>query len=238
MKIEIRSANEAHISGYVNAVERDSRVLPKQMCPKATTDFVEKVSAGAFGRAVSRNPNVRILLNHGKEIGSVGGGTLKLCEDAIGLHAEAVITDPETVSAAREGRLLGWSFGFENARDSWEPYRDGVQRRTLLDFELPEVSILTKTPAYIGTSVETRAAEDGVSVTERRGFDDNAEVCFADGCSSFPDGGSGISLRESGRTNAEVCDMSADTISADENMSNTAAFYEKQLEILKYKGEM
>lgn len=206
MKIEIRSANEAHISGYINAVERDSRVLPKQMCPKATSDFVEKVSAGAFGRAITRNPNVRMLLDHGREVGSVGGGTLKLREDAIGLHGEAVITDPETVRAAREGRLMGWSFGFEKAHDSWEPYREGVQRRTLLDFDLAEVSILTKTPAYIGTSVETRAVADGVSVTERRGFDDTVEVR----------------------------DMSV----SDDNMSNTAAFYENQLEILKYKGEM
>lgn len=62
MKIEIRSANEVHISGYINAVERDSRVLPKQMCPKATSDFVEKVSAGAFGRAIS--DIVRIIKKH------------------------------------------------------------------------------------------------------------------------------------------------------------------------------
>lgn len=210
MKIEIRSANEVRISGYVNAVERDSRVLPKAMSPHATSDFVEKVSAGAFGRAISRSPNVRMLLNHEREVGSVGSGTLKLHEDAIGLHADALITDREAVAAAREGRLMGWSFGFEKARDAWEPYREGVQRRTLLDFDLAEVSILTKTPAYIGTSVETRAAADGVSVMERRGFGDTIE------------------LR----------DMSAEIGSADENTSNMAAFYEKQLEILKYKGEM
>ena len=40
-EIEIRSANEAIISGYVNAVERDSKVLPKTMSPNAKTKFVE-----------------------------------------------------------------------------------------------------------------------------------------------------------------------------------------------------
>lgn len=28
MKIEIRNGGEIHVSGYVNAVERESRVLP------------------------------------------------------------------------------------------------------------------------------------------------------------------------------------------------------------------
>ncbi len=63
LKIEIRSSGEVHISGYVNAVERDSRVLPPQMAARATGSFVEKVSAGAFRRAISRNPNVRAICN-------------------------------------------------------------------------------------------------------------------------------------------------------------------------------
>lgn len=73
MKVEIRGADEVRISGYVNAVERDSRVLPAAMGAGATTDFVEKVSAGAFRRAIARNPDVRMLFNHEREIGSVGG---------------------------------------------------------------------------------------------------------------------------------------------------------------------
>ena len=53
MKIEIRS-DSVHISGYVNAVERDSRVLPPAMASEATRDFVEQVVSGAFSRAISR----------------------------------------------------------------------------------------------------------------------------------------------------------------------------------------
>lgn len=48
MQIEIRSANEVRISGYVNAVERDSRVLPAAMNPSARSNFVERVAAGAL----------------------------------------------------------------------------------------------------------------------------------------------------------------------------------------------
>ena len=33
---------------------------------------------------------------------------------------------------------------------------ENLKRRTLTDFDLTEVSILTKTPAYFGTSVEMR----------------------------------------------------------------------------------
>ena len=40
MKIEIRSADLMHISGYVNAVERDSKQLPASMAPGMTTPFV------------------------------------------------------------------------------------------------------------------------------------------------------------------------------------------------------
>lgn len=176
MKIEIRSATEMHVSGYVNAVERDSRVLPPEMACGANSQFVEKVGAGAFKRAIERNPNVRLFFNHEREIGSVSGGQLKLCEDNIGLHAEAVVKDPDIISAAKHGELRGWSFGFSGARATWEDVNATLKRRTLNDFDLSEVSLLTKTPAYIGTSVEMRSTEGAVEVREVRGSPDTAEV--------------------------------------------------------------
>ena len=181
MKVEIRNAGrEAHISGYVNAVERDSRVLPQSMCRTAAGPFVEKVRAGAFAKAIAANPNIRMLFNHDKnrEIGRTVDGTLKLTEDAIGLRAEAVITDPEVVSAAKKGELRGWSFGFTQPVDDWEPTsNDGIQRRNLSGFALDEVSILTKIPAYFGTSVEVRSLTDGEECfSELRAIDDAAEV--------------------------------------------------------------
>ncbi len=177
MKIEIRNGEELHVSGYVNAVERDSRVLPPEMAPGASTRFVEKVGAGAFKRALARNSDVRLYFNHEREIGSVSGGELRLSEDNIGLHAEATITDVEVVAAAKRGELRGWSFGFSGARSSWEDIGGGLKRRTLTDFDLSEVSLLTKTPAYIGTSVEMRSADENApEIREVRGSPDTAEI--------------------------------------------------------------
>lgn len=173
MNVEIRNESVI-ISGYVNAVERDSRVLPASMCSEATTPFVEQVEAGAFQRAIDAAADVKLKLNHEKTIGSVNGKTLTLKEDNIGLHATAEITDPEAVEAARNGELRGWSFGFRNPQSEWEEYKEGISRRRLKAFELDEVSILTKVPAYIGTSVELRGEE--CYCTERRGCEDEVNV--------------------------------------------------------------
>ena len=169
MELEIRG-NALHISGYVNAVERESRRLPARMCSKAKSDFVEKISAGAFGRAVSRAREIRLMFNHKRDIGGTADGTLTLSEDNIGLKANAVVTDPEAVEAARKGEFRGWSFGFSNAVDRWEDISDGLQRRTIDDLDLSEVSVLTVTPAYVGTSVEVRGED--VSETEYRSAED------------------------------------------------------------------
>lgn len=172
MELEIRG-NALHISGYVNAVERESRRLPARMCSRAKSDFVEKISAGAFGRAVSRAREVRLMFNHKRDIGGTADGTLKLSEDNIGLKAEATVTDPDVVTAAKQGELRGWSFGFTSAKDRWEDVSEGLQRRTIDDLDLQEVSILSVTPAYVGTSVELRG--ESLAETEFRSAEDSAK---------------------------------------------------------------
>lgn len=179
MKLEIRN-NALHISGYVNAVERESRRLPQKMCAKARSDFTEKISAGAFGRAIERAREIRLMFNHRRDIGSTADGTLKLTEDNIGLRAEAVVTDSEVISAVKRGELrgrsvlCGWSFGFTNAVDHWEDVSDGLQRRTIDDLDLHEVSLLSVTPAYFGTSVELRGED--IAETETRSTEDAGEI--------------------------------------------------------------
>ncbi len=174
MKIEIRNGAELHISGYVNAVERDSKILPREMACGAASDFVEQVGAGVFKRAISRNPNVRLLFNHQREIGSVKGGELELREDNIGLFASAKITDTEVIAAAKRGELRGWSFGFSGAKSRWETISEKLSRRFLTDFDLSEVSILTKEPAYVGTSVEMRG--EAAEIHEFRCFEDEISL--------------------------------------------------------------
>ncbi|MBQ7939470.1 MAG: HK97 family phage prohead protease [Clostridia bacterium] len=173
MKIEIRSATEAVISGYVNAVERDSRVLPRQMCPGATGDFVERVKAGTFAKAIARGHPIEVRFNHGRTLGTTENGSLLLKEDNIGLYAEATVHDPEVIRSARNRKLRGWSFGFTKITDDWEDAGEGIQRRTLSDIDLGEVSILTECPAYIGTSIEMRG--ESTAVKEVRGAEDAGE---------------------------------------------------------------
>lgn len=172
MRIEIRG-DRVHISGYVNAVERDSKVLRNRDGP-----FVERAEAGVFQRALERGTDVKMKLNHGRDIASTGDGNLKLQEDNVGLHAEAVISDPETVREARAGHLTGWSFGFTDLAPCYEEQPDSeIRRRTLRDIDLAEVSILTISPAYIATSVEVRS--EGAA-SEIRSTDDVPDITTYD----------------------------------------------------------
>lgn len=151
MKIEIRSEDCAVISGYVNAVERRSKVLMRPGAPP----FREIVRPGTFKKALDKGNPVALKLNHERTLCDTGSG-LELREDNVGLYASATVTDKETVDAARSGKLTGWSFGFCCVHDTWRSDEGGIELRELDDIQLDEVSILTKTPAYIATSVEVR----------------------------------------------------------------------------------
>lgn len=168
MRVEVRG-DQVFISGYVNAVERDSKVLHNQDGP-----FVERAKAGVFRRALERAGNVMLKLNHARDIGSTREGNLKLREDAVGLYAKAIVKDPETVKEARAGHLTGWSFGFSDLAPCYEQQEGSeVRRRTLNEIDLAEVSILTIAPAYIATSIEARC-EGGAS--ELRSIEDAPDV--------------------------------------------------------------
>lgn len=160
MNIRITN-NTLEIDGYVNAVERFSKPLTG-----AIGRFIERIRAGAFGRAIKRNPDIRMLLNHDpeRELASMRDGTLELREDSIGLKAHATITDADVIEKARQGRLTGWSFGFYDMPDGVEAGdENGMPVRNVKDLDLREVSLLddTKRPAYEGTLVEVRS--DGTS---------------------------------------------------------------------------
>lgn len=164
MKIEIRSSDRAVISGYVNAVERESRVLHRV----GGAPFREVVRQGTFRRALEDGKTVRLMLDHERNLCDTDSG-LELREDNIGLYARAEIADREVIRAAKENRLTGWSFGFRCKKDSWS--QDG-EVRTLEEIDLDEVSILTKTPAYTATSIELR---DSDGLQECR-FESNIQV--------------------------------------------------------------
>lgn len=164
MRIEIRN-DSVLLDGYVNAVERFSKPIPS-----IKGKFVEQIEARAFDRALDRAPNVDLLLNHdtNKKLGSTNDGNLQLFEDNIGLRAICTVTDPDVIEKAKRGELRGWSFGFYNLNDDWKTDESGLQRRTVKELDLFEVSIVdnTKNPAYSATSIEMR--EDKEVMAENR----------------------------------------------------------------------
>lgn len=158
MNINIRADDTVEIDGYVNAVERLSKPLNDRL-----GKFVERICKGAFKRALARAEDVRILLNHNwdRDLGGISDGTLELEEDAIGLHARAIIKDAEVVKKARNGDLVGWSFGFSD-REVENGEEKGLPLREVRDLDLYEVSLIdrSKIPAYDGTLVAVRTADE------------------------------------------------------------------------------
>lgn len=164
--MEIRvNGDSVEITGYVNAVGRRSEPLRDM-----DGYFTETIQPGAFGRALSENPNVPMLLNHDDSRVLARGDALELIEDNVGLHVRAVVDDPEVVAKAKEQRLRGWSFGFVPQRQKVDE-STGMRHRDVYALDLREVSLLddTRRPAYPATSVYTR---DGEPEIELRSFDD------------------------------------------------------------------
>jgi hypothetical protein len=158
MNINIRADDTVEIDGYVNAVERLSKPLTDR-----NGTFVERICKGAFKKALGRADDVRILLNHNwdRDLGGLADKNLELNEDAIGLHARAIIKDADVVKKARNGDLVGWSFGFQD-RDVENGEEKGLALREVKDLDLYEVSLIdrTKIPAYDGTLVAVRTADE------------------------------------------------------------------------------
>lgn len=153
MEIRVKE-DSVEIEGYVNAIERNSKPLWSRV-----GQFVERICKGAFKKALKRNDDVHILLNHdwNRDLGSTKKGNLELEEDNIGLKARAIITDSDVIKKARNGELVGWSFGFQD-REVENTIEKGMPYRAVRDLDLAEVSILdrSKTPAYDGTLIMAR----------------------------------------------------------------------------------
>lgn len=178
MKVLIR-ADSVEIEGYVNAVGRDSR----RMADEEGFPFVEQMEPGVFAKALNEADKVDCLLDHDENrVLADTNGTLDLTEDSIGLHANVVVTDPEVVQSARDGKLRGWSFGFVPL-DTKDDYSiDAGKRSIITELKLREVSIIDDKmiPCYAGTSIHTRA-DGGTDKVCYRAFDNDVIYRAFDG---------------------------------------------------------
>ena len=154
-KAEIR-ADGLHIIGYVNIPGRESRPV---ITPRGKV--VEVIEQRAFQRAIEKVDNINLMLDHERKIASTKEGSLTVYEDEVGLRAETVITDEETIKGAKEGKLKGWSFNMMKVKDTIEERAGKLPLRTVKDFVMTEITLaLRKQPVYSSTSIELRAEEE------------------------------------------------------------------------------
>ncbi|KEI09300.1 hypothetical protein Z957_05200 [Clostridium sp. K25] len=164
--IEFRSLEngEEILEGYVVQFNKRSEVMQDYWGDK----FVEKVSPGAFTRALKEN-TIKALWNHqtSQVLGSTKSGTLTLFEDTVGLRFELKPSNTTWGNDAKEcirrGDVDGVSFGFDIYQDGdmWEwKEEEKLYIRTLLNINLLEISP-TPFPAYSDSEVglSTRSLE-------------------------------------------------------------------------------
>ena len=171
LNIEIRG-DGAQICGYVNATEKKSRPV---ITPRGRV--IEEIEPRAFQAAIDRAENVTMTKDHEQApiLAETRAGTLKLWEDDIGLYADAVVSDPETVAEARAGKIKGWSFGMRNVVDSVEERPEGLPLRKVTALDLDHITLVVrKNPIYSATSVEVRA--EGEVETEIRSAEDTVQI--------------------------------------------------------------
>ncbi len=132
-------------------------------------DFDEEIRAGAFAASLAAGDKLA-LVDHDatKLLARTRNGSLRLAEDARGLHFE--IDAPSTqlandvLALAEAGSLGGASFGFIAKRDEW-----AGTLRTLHAVDLREISIVSAWPAYPETTVSARSRHAaGRSLYQRR----------------------------------------------------------------------
>ena len=132
--------------------------------PSAPGPFVEAIQAGAFRQALRYRlrPDVRLTVDHGRMIGSIKGGELRLEEDTRGLKAIALICDHAVIQCAADSGLRGWSFGYTPLASEWERLGTNLYRRTVTRLLLREISLMVyNAPAYPGTTVELAEVRNG-----------------------------------------------------------------------------
>lgn len=171
MSVEERDGNKT-ISGYAAVFYRADSEGTEYPLWK---DTLERISPGAFDRAISEKQDVRALFNHdsGMVLGRLSAGTMSLGVDDKGLRYSLPIDpqDPDHQRVAAKlnrGDITGSSFGFRVTGEEWREDGD-TTIRTITDLDLIEVSPVTF-PAYTDTSANTRCDEARAAFDQWRGL--------------------------------------------------------------------
>ena len=150
------------VSGYVNMTNQLSYELGH------IDKFVEKISPGAFTRAINRATNagqdIDFLAEHDDTLvlASTKNGTLSLSEDETGLFMEARIINTSSgrdyYEMIKSGIITNMSFGFYSLEDDWRSVRSDLYERTINELDLFEVSAVRR-PAYAASTISGRGLD-------------------------------------------------------------------------------
>lgn len=178
MQMEIR-ADGVYLEGYVNVPMRESKPVIVKDKTGNYVKMIEVIEPRVFERALEKTSNVPMTLDHDKNrvLAQTNDGTLELREDQIGLHAKAIINDPEIIEGAKNGLLKGWSFGMNQIKSSVTERADNLPLRKITDLFLDHVTlVMKKNPCYSATSVELRADNEEPIELETRAIDDELTI--------------------------------------------------------------
>lgn len=160
--MEIRKLEDGSIElfGYVNISERSSKLIHEN-----GIRFREQIKKGAWKRAIERNDDIKLLLNHSwdKIYGSTNDN-LRLYEDNIGARFSIRTANEKLIKHAENGDFKGLSFAFRCNDDEYLDDK-GYKLRYVKDMDVSEVSLLTVEPAYDGCLVEMRDKDGNVLET-------------------------------------------------------------------------
>lgn len=133
---------------------------------------VERISPGAFDRALKDADDTRALFNHNPELllGRTKSGTCRLSVDERGLKYEVDLADTtvarDVAQHIQRGDLSGSSFSFAVEDEEWTTERTAegveVEVRTIKSVGLFDVGPVTF-PAYEGTDTAARQARSAWS---------------------------------------------------------------------------
>lgn len=170
--VEVRAAADKRtIGGYAAKFDRMSQNLG---------GFVERIAPGFFNKSRGDGwPGVLARYNHDDNmvLGTIGGGTLRLSVDEIGLVYDVDLPQAraDVYELVQRGDVRQSSFAFVAYEDDWTTSDQGFPMRTLISGRLYDVAPVN-TPAYEDTSVGTRSI-DGALASLAKKFDaDLSEV--------------------------------------------------------------
>ncbi|WP_425536482.1 phage major capsid protein [Bacillus thuringiensis] len=165
-KIEQRSFSLSEVSEssdgfFVHGLVNKSGAWSQTLYDKHGKPFIERVMPNVFARALQRAKDVKLLLEHDKNmlLARTKDETLKLTETSRGLEMEAILVPSKLSehihSSIKRGTLGDMSFGMIVLDEEWEQ-KNGVNQRSITELALYECSIVSD-GAYEDGSVEARS---------------------------------------------------------------------------------